>query len=70
MPLNMNFERSFNYEIYAVYNVNEIGALRWIDSYWLSYEKAVERFKKLWIFCREPDEDEIKHYVKCMKTED
>ena len=55
---------------YAVYNVNEIGALRWIDSYWLSYEKAVERFKKLWIFCREPDEDEIKHYVKCMKTED
>ena len=57
-------------QFYVVYDTNEDGSHRWIDSYWLNYENAVARFKKIWIYSREPSENEIRYYVKAVKTED
>lgn len=57
-------------KLYVVYNTNVDGSQKWVDSYWLNYENAVARFKKIWLYCREPDEREIAHHVKTIKTED
>ena len=57
-------------KFYVVYNTNEDGSHKFIDSYWLSYENAVVRFKKIWPYCREPSKSEIEHYVKVIKTVD
>lgn len=51
-------------KIYAVYATNEDGSFSWIESYWLNYEKAVERYKKIWPYSREPNENEIKYGVR------
>lgn len=57
-------------KFYVVYNTNEDGTRKWIDSYWINYENAISRFKKLWLYCREPDKSEIAYYVKSINTED
>lgn len=56
--------------LYAVYATNEDGSFSWIDSYWLNYENAVARFKKICIYKREPDKSEINHYVREITTQD
>lgn len=57
-------------KIYAVYESNIDGTQSWIESYWLNYEKAVARFKKIWMYGREPTESEINHYVRTITTQD
>ena len=57
-------------QLYVVYDTNEDGTHKWIDSYWLNYENALARFKKIWPYCREPDQSEIAYHVKAIKTED
>lgn len=56
-------------ELYAVYTMNEDGRLSWIDSYWLNYENAVARFKKIYLF-GEPTKSELKYYVRTITTQD
>ena len=55
---------------YAVYTMNEDGSFSWIDSYWLTYENAVTRFKKVWPYEREPTKSEVKHHVRKITTQD
>ena len=55
---------------YAVYESNIDGTQSWIESYWLNYEKAVERYKKIWPYIRELTEDEIKYGVREIKIEE
>lgn len=55
---------------YVVYDSNDDGSYKWIDSYWIKYEKAVARFKKIWPYSREPDDAEISYNVKAITTED
>lgn len=57
-------------QFYVVYDTNEDGICKWADSYWLNYENAVARFKKIWIYNREPSEDEIHYHIKAVQTED
>lgn len=57
-------------KLYVVYDTNDDGSLKWIDSYWLNHENAVARLKKLWIYVGEPNDDDINHYVKTIETED
>lgn len=56
--------------LYAVYATNEDGSFSWIDSYWLTYENAMERFKKVCIYEREPTKSEVNHYVRKITTQD
>lgn len=56
--------------LYAVYATNEDGSFSWIDSYWLNYENAVTRFKKVWPYEREPTKSEVKHHVRKITTQD
>lgn len=56
--------------LYAVYNTNEDGSFSWIDSYWINYENAVARFKKLWSYVREPSKSELKYGVRKIVTQD
>lgn len=56
--------------LYAVYATNEDGSFLWIDSYWLNYENAMERFKKVCIYEREPTKSEVNHYVRKITTQD
>lgn len=56
--------------IYAVYRTNEDGSFSWIDSYWLKYENAIARFKKLWPYVREPGKSELKYGVREIETQD
>ena len=56
--------------LYAVYATNEDGSFSWIDSYWLNYENAMARFKKICIYDREPTKDEINHFVREITTQD
>ena len=56
--------------IYAVYESNMDGTQSWIESYWLNYEKAMARFKKIWMYGREPTESEINYYVRKITTQD
>lgn len=55
---------------YAVYATNEDRSFSWIDSYWRGYANAVARFKKIWMYGREPTESEINHYVRKITTQD
>lgn len=55
--------------LYAVYATNEDGSFSWIDSYWLNYENAVARFKKIYLF-GEPTKSELKYYVRTITTQD
>ena len=58
-------------KIYVVYDASQESTFhRYIDSYWVSYDNAVERFKKIWIYCREPDEIDIGYYISAIETED
>lgn len=57
-------------KIYVVYNRNEDGSCRWVDSYWQNRENALARFKKIWPYGREPFKSEIDYYVEVIKTED
>ena len=57
-------------KFYVVYDTNEDGTCTLVDSYWLNYENAVARFKKIWPYSRKPDESEIAYNVKAIKTED
>ena len=56
--------------LYAVYATNEDGSFLWIDSYWLNYENAMERFKKVCIYERDPTKSEVNHYVRKITTQD
>ena len=56
--------------LYAVYATNEDGSFSWIYSYWLNYENAVARFKKVCIYEREPTKSELKYHVKKITTQD
>lgn len=56
--------------LYAVYNTNEDGSFSWIDSYWLKYENAVARFKKIWPYGGEPSKSELKYGVREIATQD
>ena len=56
--------------LYAVYAMNEDGSFSWIDSYWLNYENAVARFKKVWRYEREPTKSEVNHHVRKITTQD
>jgi hypothetical protein len=56
--------------LYAVYATNEDGSFSWIDSYWLNYENAVARFKKVWPYEGEPTKSEVKHHVRKITTQD
>lgn len=57
-------------KLYAVYESNIDGTQSWIESYWLNYEKAVERYKKICPYIREPNENEIKYGVREITTQD
>ena len=56
--------------LYAVYAMNEDGSFSWIDSYWLNYESAVARFRKVWLYEGEPTKIEINHHVRKITTQD
>lgn len=56
-------------KLYAVYSTNEEGNLSGIDSYWLNYENAVARFKKIYLF-GEPTKSELKYHVRKITTQD
>lgn len=56
--------------LYAVYATNEDGSFSWIDSYWLKYENAMARFRKIYLYEREPTKSEINHYVREITTQD
>ena len=56
--------------LYAVYATNEDGSFLWIDSYWLNYENAMERFKKVCIYERDPTKSEVNHYVRKITTQE
>ena len=55
---------------YVVYDSNDDGNRKWVDSYWMQYEKAVARFKEIWPYSREPDDSEIRNNVKVITTRD
>ena len=57
-------------QLWVVYETNEDGTRRWINSYWLKHKNAVARFKEIWPYCREPDKSEINYNVKVIETED
>ena len=57
-------------ELYAVYDTNEDGGHSYIESYWLNYDNAVARFKKIWPYIREPFQSEIDSHVRQIMTKD
>ena len=56
--------------LYVVYNTDDDGFRSYADSYWLNYDNAVARFKKIWPYSREPFQSEIDHHVREIKTKD